>query len=56
MKESTRNISNQVQAFRKAARDLGCDESEDSFARKLGAIAKPKAVARKPRRKAKSRG
>ncbi len=32
----------QIAAFRKAARDLGCDESEDRFKKALRTIAKQK--------------
>ena len=34
--------SDQVKAFRKAARELGCDESEDRFKEALRTVAKAK--------------
>lgn len=40
MNESTRKTGGQVEAFRKAAREIGCDESEANFVRKLSVIAK----------------
>jgi hypothetical protein len=40
-----RKAGDQVKAFRKAARELGCDESEERFQETLRALAK-----RKPQR------
>ncbi len=41
--EKPHTPSDQVKAFRKAARELGCEENEDRFKEALRAIAKPKA-------------
>jgi hypothetical protein len=43
----------QHKAFKEAARELGCDESEGSFDRALGKIGKSKVppVAKKPKRR-----
>jgi hypothetical protein len=41
-KRGDRRPQVQVEVFREAARNLACDESEENFARKLGAIAKAK--------------
>lgn len=55
MKDKTGPTANQHAEFVKAARELGVDESEESFDRVLGKIAKappPKSVQKRKRRKA----
>jgi hypothetical protein len=45
----------QVKAFRKAARELGCDETEERFQNALRKIAKPRAKAGLSEKSPKSR-
>jgi hypothetical protein len=50
---NTRNADSQVKRFREAARDLGCDESEERFNEALKKVARHKPVEpdEKPERK-----
>jgi hypothetical protein len=41
----------QVAAFRKAARDLGCDENEERFKDALRTVAKQKSAGQKEKRR-----
>jgi hypothetical protein len=43
--------SDQVRAFRKAARELGCEDSEDRFKAALRTVGKAKPSAEKPKSK-----
>ena len=41
-KKTKPKIDDQVTAFRKAARELGCSDSEEAFQEALRAVAKPR--------------
>jgi hypothetical protein len=47
MTEKTKRVSNQSELFRRAARELGCDESEERFNAALKQVARHKPVADK---------
>jgi hypothetical protein len=42
MKKPSNNPKDQIKAFRKAARDLGCDDNEERFKDALRTVAKAK--------------
>ena len=50
MTKRPKNKSSQVAGFRKAARELGCDESEDRFKDALRTVAKHKPQSRPQKR------
>jgi hypothetical protein len=52
IEQKKRKAADQVRAFRKAARELGCDESEERFQEALRTVAKqkPKEPKQKPDR------
>jgi hypothetical protein len=53
MKQPVKATGDQVREFRKAARELGADESEAAFDAALGKIARHKPKEPEPKRKAK---
>lgn len=46
-KKTAQTEASQIRHFKKAARDLGCDESEKAFDKALGKIAKAKPASKK---------
>jgi hypothetical protein len=52
-KLSKETPADQVKAFRKAARELGCDDNEDRFKEALRTVAKAKPHPQEPKKAAK---
>jgi hypothetical protein len=48
-------LDDQAKAFRKAARELGCDDNEERFREALRTVAQPKSTASKEAKKRKTK-